>query len=166
MERLTNTQTLFISSKNRNSGKTHDFSIEFPSRSVECEDDELLSITLLNFNMFASWYSVDENNNSFNIKRSSDQHTTTIELAHGNYPFKTLYQNINLIFGSNICNWDKVKNKLYFTFTDPHSISFNNKSYEVLGFNNETYTGTVIDGVYVLNPLLKMDTVCLNIYGE
>jgi hypothetical protein len=117
--------------------------------------------------MFSSWYVVDETNNSFNLTRCSDQHVTTIELATGNYPYKTLYQNINTIFGKNICNWDKVKNKLYFTFTveEPYALSFNNKSYELLGFNNSTYAGSMIESENVLNPLFKMDTICLNIYG-
>jgi hypothetical protein len=52
-----------------------------------------------------------------------------------------------------------------FHFAEPYELSFNNQSYEVLGFNNSTYTGTLIESVSVLNPMAKIQNICVHIDG-
>ena len=153
------TQYIFINSKNRTDGTTQDFRINFGNRQIECEDDELLCITLLNFNMFRSWYDVNDTNNKLTIAGNQ------ITLPHGNYPYKLLHQTINALYGSQVCSFNKARNTFKFSFNTPSTITFDNASYELFGFNNETYTGTTIESVNVLNPFNNIDSICLHING-
>jgi hypothetical protein len=165
MDKLIKTQYIFVNSKNRSSGSNYNFTLNIPNRYIECEDDELLAITLLNFNMFWDWYAINDTNNSFSFRRISNNTVTVINLPSGNYTYKLLYQTINALFGSDVCVFNKLKNTMKFHFAEPYELSFNNQSYEVLGFNNSTYTGTLIESVSVLNPMAKIQNICVHIDG-
>lgn len=165
MDKLIKTQYMFINSKNRSSGTNYNFTINIPHRYIECEDDEILAITLLNFNMFWDWYAINETNNSFNLRRISNNTITVINLPYGNYTYKLLYQTINSLFGSDVCIFNKIKNRMKLHFAEPYELTFNNLSYEVLGFNDSIYTGNVIESVSVLNPMAKIQNICVHIDG-
>lgn len=108
---------------------------------------------------------MNDDNNSFTITRVRDNHTINITLPVGNYPYKLLYQTINLIAGGNICTFDKIKNKFRFTFDEPHSITFNDNSYKVLGFTNSNHTGTMLVSNEVMNPYNQLDNLCVHLTG-
>ena len=165
MNNLIKTQYLFVKSENRKDGETYDFTINIPNRYIECEDDEILCITLLNFNVYCSWYNVNDNNNTFTLKRVSNNQSTTITLPHGNYPFKLLYQTINSLYGSNICTFNKVSNKFVFSFSEPYTLTFNDNSYQLLGFSNTSHTGTTITSDAVINPFSNLDNICVHLQG-
>jgi hypothetical protein len=95
----------------------------------------------------------------------SNNTTTNITLPTGNYPYKLLYQTINALAGSNICSFNKIKNKFRFTFDELHTISFIDNSYELLGFTNDTHAGTIIESDEVLNPFNQLDNVCVHLSG-
>lgn len=165
MNKLVKSQCIFIQSKNRTSGTTYNFDIDFRNQYISCEDDELMSITLLNFNMYCDWYVVNDTNNNFSIRKLSNNETINITIPTGNYPYKTLYQTINLLYGSKVCNFSKIQNKFFFTFSEPHQITFQDKSKEILGFTNNAYTGSVIMSDYVLNPTKLLDSICVSMNG-
>ena len=165
MNNLVKSQYLHIQSKYRTNGETHSFDIEVPNRYIECEDDELMAITLVNFNFFQDWYNITTENNTFTLTKVSDSSAMMVVLPTGNYPIKTLVSTINTIWGSKICSWNKVKNLLYFTFDEPYTLTFDNASYEVLGFENTAYTGSVFSSVNVLNPMAHLQNIVVRING-
>jgi hypothetical protein len=165
MDKLVKTQYIFLNSENRKTGTPYDFDIDFPNQYITCEDDELLCITLMNFNVYCSCYNVNDTNKSFTITRMSDNAVTNVTLPVGSYPYKLLYQTINLLAGSDVCSFNKIKNKFRFTFTESHTISFNDKSFELLGFSNNTHAGTVIESDEVLNPFNQLDNLCVHLSG-
>lgn len=164
MNNLIKTQYIHIQSKNRLNGQAYDFDIDFPNRYVECEEDELMSITLTNLSFFHDWYNITEANNAFTFLKVSNGSFVNVVLPTGNYPIKNLCETINALYGVKICYWNKIKNILYFSFAEPHTLSFVNASYEVLGFDNTTYTGTTISSVNVLNPM-DIKNLCVRVDG-
>lgn len=165
MDKLVKTQHLFINSKNKSSGTNYNFTVNIPQRYVECEDDEVMAITLINLNMFWGWYAVNDTNNTFYLRRISNNTLTTITLPYGNYTYKQLVQTINTIFGSDVCVFNKIKNTMRFNFNELYELSFSSQSYEILGFNNDTYTGSTLESVNVLNPMSKIQNICVHIDG-
>jgi hypothetical protein len=177
MNKLIKTQYIFLNSENRKTGTPYDFTIDFPNRYIECEDDEILCVTLMNFNVYCSWYNVNDTNKSFTITRVSNNTTTNITLPTGNYPFKLLYQTVNALAGSNICSFNKIKNKFRFTFDEPHTITFNDTSYELLGFtagSSPSMTTQIgvgqaarwqIESDDFLNPFNELDNLCVHLSG-
>jgi hypothetical protein len=163
MNKLVKQQFLFVQSKNRSNGNTYDFTLDIPDQLIACEDDEILAITLLGFNFFHDFYIVNDDNNSFMLTKLSNATSKVVTLPNGNYPYSTLYKTINSLYGSNICTWDSVRNKLKFTFDDPHKLTFINGSYEILGFDIGEYTGTSIESVNVLNHSANISTICVQL---
>lgn len=165
MNKLVKQQFIFVQSQNRSHGSTCDFTVDIPNGFVACEDDELMAITLLNFNFFHDFYIVNDDNNTFSITKLSNGFKKTITLPNGNYPYSTLYKTINTLYGANVCTWDMVKNKLIFTFEEPHKLSFDNASHQILGFVNADHTGTRLEGDYVLNHGASISNICIQL-GE
>jgi hypothetical protein len=165
MNQLVKSQHLFFHSKHRNSGSVCKFDIDIPERYIECEDDELLSITLLNFSFYNDFYTITDECNSFVITKNSDLSYVSITIPNGNYPISTLCNTINSSFGSNIASWNKVKNKIVFSFNEDHTLTFVDKSYEVLGFDDYIYSGTIIESPFPLNPMSKLSNICFYLDG-
>lgn len=165
MNKLVKQQFIFVQSQNRSHGSTCDFTVDIPNGLVSCEDDELMAITLLNFNFFHDFYIVNSDNDTFSITKMSNGFKKTITLPNGNYPYSTLFKTINTLYGANVCTWDMVKNKLIFTFEEPHTLSFDNASHQILGFVNADHTGTRLEGDYVLNHGASISNICIQL-GE
>jgi hypothetical protein len=108
---------------------------------------------------------VNDTNKSFTTTRVSDNTSQTITLPTGNYPYKLLYQTINLLVGSQVCSFNKIKNKFRFTFDEQYTLAFNDRSYELLGFSNEIHSGNVIESDKVLNPFGVLDNICIHLKG-
>jgi hypothetical protein len=165
MDKLINTQHILFKSDKRTFGTPSDMFMTFQPDTIKCGEDEIMSITLTSFSLFNSQYVLNETNNSFNITKVSTGQTTTLNLPNGNYPYRDLAKNINYLYGDDICSFDRIDNTLVFTFSEPHTLHFNNESYKILGFPNEDQTGTIFRSTYVLNPVPDIQNLCIHIYG-
>ena len=163
MEKLVKTQNIIFQSKNRQVGTTTNTQIDFAENMILCDDDELMSIKLSSFSLYSNQYLINDTNNSFTLVKVSDISYTNFVLPSGTYPYKTLADTINLLAGGKICTYNRVQNKLYFTFTEPYTLIFNDLSYAILGFDNASYTGTSISSVYVLNPTVNIQNLCIHL---
>lgn len=127
-------QYLFIQSKNRVAGEPYNFEIYFQNELISCQDDEVMSITLLNFDLPFDWYITNSTNNSFYFTRISDYTDHHVLLEPGNYPYRTLCKAINDQYSGVFSTYDTVSNTLVFTFQEPHTLTLNGSAYITLGF--------------------------------
>jgi hypothetical protein len=166
MFELTKTQYLFIQSKNRNRGDAWDFEITFPDGGIECSKDEVITFTLMNFELPFSWYMVNSTNNTFTFTNTITNTSTIISLDYGNYSYRKLADVINEQYNGVFCEYLVPQNKIQFTFSQNHSITLSGKSYQVLGFNsNETPQGTTITSTNQLQQGTQITEVCLSLLG-
>ena len=166
MYELIKSQYLFIQSKNRARGTPYDFEINFPDGCISCETSEVMAITLMNFDMPFNWYMVNETNNTFVFTNQTTSVSTTISIAHGNYPYRKLADTINEGYSGVYCSYLSSQNKLSFSFTQPHSISFIGKSYQILGFNStDAPSGLNIESTLQLKQGTQVTEICLSLLG-
>ena len=167
MNKFVKTQTVFFQSSKRHdtTSTPSTVDIDFSSDMIRCEDDEIMSIKIVSFSLYNSVYLLNETNKSFNLKRLSDNHTTTVNMRAGNYPYRTLAQYINMYMGFDVCAWDKVQNKFSFTFSEPFEITFNDESYKTLGFTNTAHSGISFISDNILNPTAHIQNLCVHLRG-
>lgn len=162
--KLVKSQTLFIQSKNRVSGgSTFNFDIHIPENYVSCSSEQLLKITLMNFSTYRSWYTINTGYNTISFKNLVTLATTVVIIPAGNYNYKVLASTINSLYPATVCSWNSYTNKLTFTFTQNHEVSFPDLSYMVLGFNQgAVLQGTTITSQTVIKPTVA-DHICIHL---
>ena len=161
-------QFLFIQSRMRQSGEPFNFDLYFQNELISCEDDEVMSITLINFDMPFDWYITNSTNNSFYFTRLSDNTQFNIVLEAGNYPYRDLAKAINSQYSGVFCSYKSVSNKMLFTFTEPHTIGLTGNSYITLGFNvGETpeSSSNIIESTTQLQSSNILQEVCVRVEG-
>lgn len=149
--------TLYLTSRTREFFETPEsLHIEIPDNAIHLEDSvkQNIKISLLNFSFQCNWYEVNETNNSFTITIATTPYNFNIE--PGNYPFINLAQIISNAQNVIKCRYDNFKNKFIFTNTTNSSmtLTFNNNSYEILGFNpsENNIVGSVIVSSETISP--------------
>jgi hypothetical protein len=109
---------------------------------------------------------VNETNNTFVFTNQTTSVSTTISIAYGNYPYRKLADTINEEYSGVYCNYLPSQNKLNFEFTQPHTISFIGKSYQILGFNStDAPSGFNIESSIQLKQGTQVTEICLSLLG-
>jgi hypothetical protein len=160
------TKHLFLSSANRTSGTSSSYTVSFLQDTLKCKKDEMLRLTLLQFNMYNNWNSVNGNNNTIIFTVGGTRYTVII--PQGNYNYYSLSLAIqNAYQGLTSVNYLSANNTFQYVFSTPTTISFpDDDSYKTFGFAEPggIYTGTTItgDGYFRAGAL---DTIVLKVTG-
>lgn len=178
------TQYIYVNSKN--AGDTpYNVKLSIPSRVFECTTSQFFRLTVQDFQMTASWYYVNETNNTFKILYNIVDESTSefiVEIPHGNYAFKALAAQIQSICQqSNVAEivgisvvWNSKTNKLEFTFPSAdYELDLMNAWY-ILGFtsgdnlltpdsdNNKIVSNDILKFTLSDNITLWIDNVTIN----
>ena len=132
--RLVGTKHIFLTTKYRNDGSFYNPLFNLPTGGIEKKDGQIIRLSLIRWSCFLGWNNVNASNDTFVI--SDGTTITTIVLTHGNYPYSKLAKYIMSAYPEVECTYNTISNKLEFQLTSPHSISFTNGSYNVLGFED------------------------------
>lgn len=163
---LTKEQYVFIQSSNRATGDVYDFEVNIPDGMLACDQDEVMAVTLMNFDMPYTWYTVNASNNTFVFENTVKHQNTMISLPFGNYNYKKLADEINVMYPDVYCEYLRPQNKLRFTFSENHVLHFQGTSHAVLGFNNnDVPTGTVIESTQQLSTGNTITEICVKVWG-
>ena len=135
---LVRSHRLYVTSENRDPNDcTYQFRMEIPNNLVALEDPatQLMKVSLMNFTCDCLWFEINVTNNTFILTNNTTHVAHTIVIPQGNYTFQRLALTISQLYTDCICQWFQETNKLLFTFTVPHSLSFVGSSYDTLGFS-------------------------------
>jgi len=141
-------QYIFIQSKNRTSGNTYDFEVNIADGILQCGQDEVMAITMMNFDMPFNWYMVNSGNNSVTFRNVTTSINTTVTIPEGNYNYKKLADCINQLYPHVYCEYLVPQNKFLFSFQQQHQIIFIGASYNTLGFSQ----GETPQGITIMSP--------------
>lgn len=83
MEQVINSYNIFVDSDNSLTGNGTEFQVSVANSGVNCAEGQQLRVSLMSFNMYKNFYSVNEYNNSVVVR--TDVGATTITLAEKNY---------------------------------------------------------------------------------
>lgn len=148
-------QYLFVQSKNRVAGAgPYDFQINLPDGMLSCDQDEIYSITLQDFNIVFDWYLINEKNNKIGFQNIQKQIETgiyqppfIITIPSGNYNYRRLAEYVSSQYPKVKCEYLTAQNKFSFTFTETHSIWFDFETqpyaWELWGFKSMILSGGV-----------------------
>lgn len=143
--KLVRSHRLYISSANRDTNDTpYQFRTEIPNGLITLDDPatQRMKISLLNFECSCNWFEINATNNQFIVTKLVTNTPQSVTIPEGNYTFQRLATTISRLYPDCVCRWIQETNMLHFTFTEAHSISFVNYSYEILGFD-ETDDGII-----------------------
>lgn len=128
-----------------------------------CDPEEIMKVTLLTYSTYRSWYIVNTGYNKISFTNLETSDTTVVTIPPGNYNYKNLASQISLLYPAVVCTWEVAPNVLKFSFAENHEVSFPDKSYQVLGFNQgAVLTGTSITSQNVLKPTTN-DHICIHL---
>ena len=152
------THTLYLSSKQRNSGTTSRYSVIIPQPIIEGDaDTEIVKISLVDFTCYYNWYLANTGFNTITFTNLETNTDTVVALPEGTYRFQKLAREIAARY--NLCTvaWDEPTNKLVFAFQTPHSMTFDG-IYEILGFSQGANPqGTVITSEFPMRAMPLTD---------
>jgi hypothetical protein len=130
----------------------------------------------MHFSGWFNWTEVNDTNNQFVFTNLNSNAPTTITLNEGNYSLQKLGRIISALYPAVECRHVPEFNKFVFTFDQPHSITFVENSFEILGFKqtDDGIQGTTITSTPPIKPMKRlnvyvrlMDTVpcddCMNL---
>lgn len=125
--------------------------------------DKDVYIRLDNAQIPISWYSIDSDNDQLNY--STNSIARSLSLPHGNYDLYQIqdYLNANMnTYDVNI-SYDESTNKLTFTYTGVGDFSILSSSTcnILIGFENNTYTGSAITSVNACDCIRVMKLLIL-----
>lgn len=115
-------RNVFISSKYRlNSNETpYDFYIYFPRGFLECEEQQIMKVNIINFHMPNTMYNINDNNNKVHIvlrnKITGDLEAENIyTITNGNYNVYELKDHLNELMGTYVnITYNKIRNTYEF----------------------------------------------------
>ena len=149
--RLVSTKHLFLTTRNRNAGSIDDSIYKLPPGSLTCGEGEVFRICLARLAFFNDIYNVNESNNVLCFRKVSTNTTTTVTLSPGNYPFIgnsiTLGSAIKAQYANVTVTFNNATNKLTFTFTEPHEISFPSAIWSICGFLDDSTIASVNNAI-------------------
>jgi hypothetical protein len=120
---------------------------------------EIFKITLMDFEMYFSWYVVTNNFNTITFTNNVTSAVNVVTIPEGTYSFFNLARKITSLYPACTCSWLLDQNKFQFTFSQSHTMSFDG-IYEILGFNlGVAPSGTSVTSQNVLIPLKYPDVV-------
>jgi hypothetical protein len=123
---------------------------------------EIFKITLMDFEMYFSWYVVTNNFNTITFTNNVTSAVNVVTIPEGNYTFFNLAKKISEMYPSCQCTWLVEQNKFKFSFSQSHTLSFDG-IYEILGFDyGATPSGTSITSQNVLIPL-RYPSIVMNL---
>jgi hypothetical protein len=158
-------QFIFINSKNRDTGQSHDFNVIFNAGYIHAMEDESIKISLVKLTLPLVIHQVNSTNNKLTFINASNQ-STLVTIPNGTY---NVFELIKVIQGQypaiTLATFDKSRNFFVFTFGTNHRITFNNKSNELLGFtDNITTPTTTITSNTPARPS-SINDIVFNLYG-
>lgn len=118
------------------SGTPYDFSFNVPSGVLQCEDGEVMRISLLQWNLYVSWSNIYEGVNRLHIGN------VAIQLPAGNYTLRQLTTTLQRLYdGAKLAadptltvEYLSTTNRIQFQFSAASTLSFDDDSWRVLGF--------------------------------
>ena len=151
---LERTHTIYISSKHRTGGTPSRFSVIIPQPVIDVDYKvERIKISLLDFNCYFSWYSVNEGFNTIYFTNLETNKTTTVSLHKGTYKYQQLQRAIRAAYPECGIFWNEMDNKFEFSFAVPHRMEFDG-IYETLGFTlGAKPEGTLIEPTNSMLPM-------------
>ena len=154
MPTLSRSHYLYLQSKHRNSGTPSNYSIKLPPSLIQCDEEfERIRVTIMNFNVYNSWYMINAGFNTINFYNMVTNTTTSVSIPGGSYSYYRLAAEINNLYADCTCTWLQDSNKMCFTFTDSHQMSFDG-IYNILGFQQgEQPEGTTIVSSQTMIPV-------------
>jgi hypothetical protein len=160
MSGIIKTNYLYIQSKYRQSGTPYNYSIILPPNMLDSDPQyEIFKITLMDFEMYFSWYVVTTGFNTITFLNNATSASTVVTIPEGTYSYFNLARKITSLYPACTCSWLLDQNKFQFTFSQSHTMSFDG-IYEILGFDyGATPSGTSITSQNVLVPLRYPDVV-------
>ena len=113
---------IYINSKKKNISETNsDFTVSFPSAAIKCNDNQYLTLKVIQFTMLNNFYAVQSANNKYEIFVSnldnSQQESFYYEIPIGNYSVYDLLK----IFNNQAGSWVDVEYNPFlnkYTFTN------------------------------------------------
>lgn len=162
---LVKIHNVFVNSKNRDAYESPaDMTIEIPSGFIQISDPttQRMKVSLMSFTGHYNWTEVNETNNSIIFKNLNTNISTTVTLAHGNYPLQKMAKVISTMYPQVQCTHVSETNKFVFNFgVVPHGIQFVGASYDVIGFTpmDDGINGIMIASTQTIKPMKR-----LNIY--
>jgi hypothetical protein len=149
-------EMLYINSKNRYIGTPSDFYVTIPNNMINLLDRKgRIKFTVMDAIINRSWYSIQENNNTFTV--SDGTTSTEYNIPVGYHSVKTLKTVLQELLVNWTITWDKYTDKC--TFKPPnngkvYTLSFNDASCELFGFKqNDTPSGTYSSPIVSGYPL-------------
>lgn len=160
MSGIIKTNYLYIQSKYRQAGTPWNYNIVLPPNMLDSDPQyEIFKITLMDFEMYFSWYVVTTGFNTITFTNNVTSASTVVTIPEGTYSFFNLARQISALYPTCSCSWLLDQNKFQFTFSQSHTMSFDG-IYEILGFDyGATPSGTSITSQNVLVPLRYPDVV-------
>lgn len=124
---MSHSQLIFINSKNRVRGDKNDFYININDGLVKTETkDDILQFSIVDAVISRSWYSIQSNNNTFQVLNITDNITTTYDIPEGYYNVTTLLSVIKGLLPLWVITYDKQTNK--YVYQPPN----NSKQYKFI----------------------------------
>jgi hypothetical protein len=103
----------------------HKSRINFPTESFSASGNQLIRLTLLEFNLARTFYNINSTNNVFFIYDSDNPSTEIkITIAQGNYDGSTLATQIATDSNISACVFNSITEKFTFTLTGVGSLSY------------------------------------------
>jgi hypothetical protein len=140
---MSDSQTIFIDSSRcpQNNGNG-DVLVVLPTNSVTCDKDQSLKMSLKSMHFYYSWNCVNDQNNKIRFTNEYTELNEDITIPIGNRQLSWIAQYINDTTSPSIsCVFveDLNKFKIEFSGDYKYSVSFINKSWQILGFLETDY---------------------------
>ena len=156
------TQHLFINSVHREQGTPYHYGIVVPADGVQCEDDEVLAISLLRFSAYRDWAGIPANDNTVTFTTSAGSQSVYIS------PGNPTNSQIALQLANNTLSisvtYDTPSNTLIFTCPNSMQLTCTPTLGTTLGFPTGTSASSTLLQSATLRPP-QLDQVVLHLEG-
>ena len=156
------TQHLFINSAHRQQGTPYHYGIVIPSDGVQCEDDEVLGISLLRFSAYRDWAGIPATDNTVTFTTSAG--SQSILISPGNPTNSQIALQLSNNTLSISVTYDSPSNTLIFACPSVMHLTCTPTLGATLGFPSGTSASSTVLQSATLRPP-QLDQVILHLEG-
>ena len=155
-------QHLFINSVHRQQGTPWHYSIVVPADAVQCEDDEILGISLIRFSAYRDWAGIPATDNSVHFQTTLGSETVTLSPGNPTNSQIALQLSNNTLSISVL--YDAPSNTLIFSCPNTMSLTCTTTLGTTLGFpSGSSGSATFLQSATLRPP--QLDQVIVRLEG-